>query len=355
MPIADFISAGSGAERSLRRNTDAFADYEFLTHVGRDVSKLDLSVDFLGHRLELPLAVAPIGGLGLVCADAELATARAAGDAKILFCLSAMSTATIEAVATACKGPKIFQLYPLTDEAFTVELIQRAKDAGYDALCVTVDVQASPPRERSTRWGDLTKSGLPPLRTVIAMARHPRIALQLRRQQRAGLFDTTTRLSKRGGTFGIRNDYGWDFIRKLGELWGGPLLVKGVLRADDAMAAAGIGASAIVVCNHGGNGLDGAIASVDAIEAVVNATSWSIPIVQCGGIRNGANLLTSLALGARIGMTGRPFMYGAAAAGEAGVARVIAIFKEQFACAMRLAGSRSTAEIDRSLVRRRLD
>src|SRR5262249_23726625 len=149
------------------------------------------------------------------------------------------------------------------------------------------------------------------------------------------------------------NDLQWEDVQELGQLWGGPLLVKGVLRADDAITIVERGADAIVVCNHGGTGYDGAIATIDATAEVVDAVPPSVSVVQCGGIRNGANLLVSLALGAKLGMTGRPFMYGAAAGSEEGVARVIEIFKQQFASAMRLAGCRSIADIDRSLVRLR--
>lgn len=355
LPIMDYIAAGSGSERTLRRNCDAFADYEIRPHVGRDVSDIDLSIEFLGRKLAFPMAVAPTGGLGLIRKDAELAVARAAGKAGILYCLSCVSVASLEEVAKACDGPKALQVYPLTDRQFTFEMIDRAKDAGYDALCLTVDTGDVPGRPRSNRWDESEHYGqnLPPLRTILAMSRFPLRALWLRRQQKAGLIDIFKALAARGQQFAIRNDLEWSDWAELAERWGGPFFIKGVSRGDDAAAAAKIGPSAVVVCNHGGTYVDGAIASIDATQEVVAALPPSIAAIQCGGIRSGLDLLTSVALGAKMGMTGRPFLYGAAAAGEEGVARAIDILKKQFATAMRTVGCRSIADIDRSLVRAR--
>jgi isopentenyl diphosphate isomerase/L-lactate dehydrogenase-like FMN-dependent dehydrogenase len=352
-PIIDFISAGSGSERTLRRNIEAYGEFEFRSHMGRNVAEVDLSTEFLGIKLALPLAIAPTGGLGLVCRGAETATARAAAKAGILFFLSTMSTATLEQVAEASDGPKVMQIYALTDRDFTLELIERAKKAGYNALCVTIDVQDSPPRPRSVRWGDLAGSGLPPLRTMVAMARHPLTAFELQLQRRRGLMDVIRKLEQRGRTFGIRNDITWDDLEQMRQAWGGPFLVKGVLRRDDMESAMAIHSSAVVVCNHGGTGLDGAMATVDALNDIILGGPPPVPLALCGGIRSGADLVTGLALGATIGMTGRPFLMGAAAAGEAGVTRVIEILRDQFATTMRLTGCRSVADIDRTLVRSR--
>jgi isopentenyl diphosphate isomerase/L-lactate dehydrogenase-like FMN-dependent dehydrogenase len=357
LPIIDYIAAGSGSERSLRRNCAAFADYEFRPRVGRDVSDIDMSIEFLGRKLAFPMAVAPTGSVGLVRKDAELAVASAAGKAGILYCLSCVSAASLEEVAKASDGPKVFQLYPLTDKQFTFELIHRAKAAGYDALCLTVDSQDIPGRPRSNKWGAdaFTDGKLPGLRTILAMAPFPVRAFQLRRQQKAGACDILDTLAARGQPFAIRNDLVWSDWAELAERWGGPFFIKGITRGDDAAAAAGLAPTAVVVCNHGGTFVDGAIATIDATEEVAAALPPSIATIQCGGIRRGLDLLTSLALGATIGMTGRPFMYGAAAASEEGVARAIDILKREFATAMRMVGCRSIADIDRSLVRVRGD
>jgi L-lactate dehydrogenase (cytochrome) len=183
------------------------------------------------------------------------------------------------------------------------------------------------------------------------MSRFPSRALQLRRQQKAGLIDIMRELTSRGKQFAIRNDLVWDDWTKLAERWGGPFFFKGLSRSDDAVAAARLNPDAIVVCNHGGTYVDGSIASIDATPEIVAAVPPSTTVIQCGGIRTGLNLFTSLALGAKLGMTGRPFLYGAAAANEEGVARAIEILRAQFTTTMRLMGCRSVAEIDRSLVR----
>jgi isopentenyl diphosphate isomerase/L-lactate dehydrogenase-like FMN-dependent dehydrogenase len=349
-PIFDFFTKGAGTESALRRNTSAFSDYEVKSRVSRDVSNVDTSVDFLGHRLSLPLAVAPLGCTGFVNKDAELAVAAAAGEAGLIFFTSCVTVASPEDIARACAGPKVFQLYPFMDRGFTLELIDRAKAAGYDALCLTIDRMDSPSRPGMARWGDPFSAKLPAAGTVLAMARHPRRALDFLELKRDGFGHTIRTLAERGHTVATRNDLVWDDWRPFIERWGGPLLIKGVLREDDADAAVGLGASAVVVCNHGGCYLDNAVATITATEDIVAGMSSPAPVVQCGGIRSGVHLLTSLALGSAIGMTARPFVLGAAAAGKAGVARVIEIFRREFECSMRLAGCRSVAEIDRSLI-----
>jgi isopentenyl diphosphate isomerase/L-lactate dehydrogenase-like FMN-dependent dehydrogenase len=182
------------------------------------------------------------------------------------------------------------------------------------------------------------------------MARHPRRALDFLELKRNGFGHTIRSLAARGHSVATRNDLEWDDWREFIERWGGPFLIKGILREDEAAAALKLGPDAIVVCNHGGCYLDNAVATISATEDIVASLPSPKPVVQCGGIRTGLHLLTSLALGSAIGMTARPFVFGAAAAGKEGVARVIDIFKREFECSMRMAGCRSIAEIDRSLM-----
>jgi isopentenyl diphosphate isomerase/L-lactate dehydrogenase-like FMN-dependent dehydrogenase len=353
LPLYDFFATGAGSESALRRNTSAFSDYEMKPHVSRNVKDVDTSVTFLGHKLTLPLAVAPLGTSGFVNKDAELAIAAAAGDAGIIYFTSCVTVASPEDIAKACKGPKVFQLYPFFDREYTLELIDRAKAAGYNALCLTVDRMDTPGRARVLRWGDPFGAKLPPLRTVLAMVRHPRRALDFLELKRNGFGHTIRSLAARGHTVATRNDLVWDDWREFIERWGGPFLIKGILREEDAAAAVKLGADAIVVCNHGGVYLDNAVATINAAEDIVAGLPSSTPVVQCGGIRSGLHLLTSLAVGSAIGMTARPFVFGAAAAGKDGVARVIEIFRREFECSMRMAGCRSIADIDRSLIRPR--
>jgi L-lactate dehydrogenase (cytochrome) len=352
-PLFDYIIAGSATERTLRRNCDAFWDYEFRSKVGIDVSTVDTSTEFLGRRVSLPLAVAPTGGAGLLRENAELDLAKAAGKAGLPFFLSCVSVKRLEDVAKVCVGPKVFQIYPLSDKKFTLEMIDRARGAGYDAICLTIDNGATPGRPRSNRWdrSEHYGQGLPPLKTILAMATRPRTALYVRRQQKRGLIDIMRELQERGGTFEIRNDMGWGDWAELAAHWGGPFFLKGLLRGDDALSAAKLGPDGIVVCNHGGTYVDGSISTIDATVEIAEALPASIATIQCGGIRTGLNLAASLSLGAKLGMTGRPFLHGVAAAGEEGVEKVIEIFRHEFTTAMKMLGCRNVAEIDRSLIR----
>lgn len=350
-PIYDFFATGAGSESALRRNTSAFSEYEMKPRVSRNVKDVDTSVDFLGHKLAFPLAVAPLGCTGFVNKDAELAVAAAAGEAGILFFTSCVTVASPEDIAKACKGPKIFQIYPFMDREYTLELIDRAKAAGYDALCLTVDRKDSPERAKVARWGDPFSNKLPPAKTMMAMAQHPQRALDFLSLKNSGFGHTIRALAERGHTVATRNDLVWDDWREFIARWAGPILIKGILREDEAAVAIELGADAIIVCNHGGCYLDNAVSTINATEDIIDNLPAPTPIVQCGGIRTGGHLLTSLALGAAIGMTARPFVFGAAAAGQKGVARVIDIFRREFECSMRLAGCRSVAEIDRSLMR----
>jgi isopentenyl diphosphate isomerase/L-lactate dehydrogenase-like FMN-dependent dehydrogenase len=352
-PIFDFFAAGPGSESAIRRNTSAFSDYEMKPRVSRNVMDVDTTVDFLGHKLALPLAVAPLGLTGFANKDAELAVAAAAGEAGLLYFTSCVTVSSPEEIAKSCNGPKVFQLYPFMDREYTFELIDRAKAAGYDALCLTVDRKDSPARAKVARWGDPFSAKLPPPRTILSMARRPRRALDFLELRRNGFGHTIRSLAERGHTVATRNDLVWDDWREFIERWGGPFLIKGILREDEAAAAFGLGADAVVVCNHGGLYLDNAVATINAAEDIVASLPAPKPIVQCGGIRSGVHLLTSLALGSAIGMTARPFVFGAAAAGQDGVKRVIEIFKREFECSMRLAGCRSISEIDQSLMRSR--
>jgi L-lactate dehydrogenase (cytochrome) len=348
-PLYDFFAVGAGSESAIRRNTSAFSDYEIKSRVSRNVANVDMSTVFLGHKLTMPLAVAPLGTMGFISKDAELAVAAAAGEAGILYFTSCVTVASPEDIAKACKGPKVFQLYPFYDRAYTLELIDRAKAAGYHALCLTVDRKDTPGRSKVAAWGDAFSPKLPPLKTVLAMARHPKRALDFLELKRSGFGHTISSLAARGQTVATRNDLDWDDWREFIERWNGPFLIKGILREDEVAAALALGADAVVVCNHGGCYLDSAIATITATDDII-ASAPAKPIVQCGGIRSGVHLLTSIAVGATLGMTARPFVFGAAAGGKKGVARVIDIMKREFECSMRLAGCRSVAEIDRSLL-----
>lgn len=351
LPIYDLLAGGSCDEVTLGRNVAAFDEIELVPRVARDVSTVDASVQVLGADLSFPLILAPTGAQGFIDPEAEVAAARAAARAGIMYSLTTFSTASLEDVAAACDGPKMFQLYALQDQGVTDELIARAKEAGYDALCVTVDVPVNAGLERVKRWGMNAASGVPPLDTTLALARRPGWLLRQRKMAANRLPDVAKRLADRGAIIDrnfyemiIRKDLTWDDLARIGEQWGGPFAIKGILSSADATLAAEAGATAIVVCNHGGTSLDSAPASISVLPDIVDTVGDRLEVIQCGGVRRGNAVVKALGLGAAAAMIGRPFLYGLAAAGEAGVTKVIEILRAEFETSMKLCGCTSVSE-----------
>ena len=358
LPMYDLLAGGSADEVTLRRNVAAFDRIELIPRVARDVAQIDTSVRVLDVELSFPLILAPTGVQGMVHPEAELAPARAASKSNVMYTLSTFATSSIEEVADECPGPKMFQLYALTDRSITDEIVSRVRAANYDALCVTVDVPVNAGLERIDRWAMNPVSGLPPLRTMAAMAGRPLWTFRHGRMARARTPDIVKRIAARGievtpdffDTI-IRKDLTWKEIPRVVRGWDGPLVIKGILCAEDAIEAANIGATAVVVCNHGGTSLDGAPAAISVLEEIVDAVGDRVEVIQCGGVRRGHSILKSLALGASASMIGRPFLFGLAAAGEAGVTQVIEILRKEFEVTMKLCGATTLGELNKAIVR----
>lgn len=358
-PIFHYLDGGAEDEVSMRRNAAAFAEWEILPRALVDVSQVDTSAKILGRSLTCPLILSPTGMSRLFHRHAESAVVEAADAAGLYYGLSTLSTTKLETIAALTGGPKIFQMYVFRDRGLTRELADRCRAAGYDALCLTVDTPLAGNRERDLVYG----MTIPPhftLRGLWSFASHPRWTL-------AALFGPRFELANVAGWTGLPGNSSateyvnsqfdrsvtWRQAEELAALWNGPFVIKGLITGPDARRARDVGATAIMISNHGGRQLDGAPAPIDQVEEVVQAIGGRIEVILDGGVRRGSDILKAMALGADACSIGRPYLYGLAAGGRAGVARALSILRGEFERSMALAGVPRLADIGRSLVKRR--
>ena len=319
----DFYTEGSDDEVTLRANQADFARIRLRPRTMVDVSRCDTSSSVLGIPLAMPIMVAPTSMHGLAHAEGELATVRGAGAAGTLMVVSTDATRTLEEIAHAASGPLWFQLYTYGSLDVARTLVQRAEAAGYQAIVLTVDLPVMGNRERSRRHAVPLP---PPPLTEANLVGIP--------QQSLGQIPLT-----------------WDSIDWLRGETRLPILVKGILTAEDALLALERGVAGIVVSNHGGRQLDGAISSIEALPEIVEAVAGRCEVYLDGGIRRGTDVLKALALGARAVLVGRPVLWGLAVDGASGVERVLTILQSELQRAMQLAGCPSIESIDRTLVK----
>ena len=335
----DYLAGGAEDERTLADNEAAFARRRFLPRVLVDIGTLDATTTLLGAAVATPIGVSPLAAQALAHPEAEVATARAAARAGAMFCLSTVSSRSLEEVAAAvpAAAPRWFQLYVNEDIAFTRRLVERAEAAGYGAIVLTVDLPVLGYREREKRRGwelDVPLGNFAGREGAEAAAE----------ADRDGRVDLDTLLDQRhaGLTWsGLATIRSWTSL---------PLVLKGVLHPQDARLAVEHGAAAVIVSNHGGRQLDRTPASLDALEAVVAAVDGRAEVYLDGGIRRGSDALMALGLGARAVFTGRPFVFGLGAGGEDGVDRAFGILAEELERAMALLGTPTLAAVTRDLV-----
>jgi L-lactate dehydrogenase (cytochrome) len=350
----DYADGGSYAEQTLNANRADLEQIRLRQRILVDVSRRSTQTTILGEPVSLPLALAPIGALGMQHGDGEILACRAAHAAGIPFILSTMSICSIEQVAAAVDKPFWFQLYVMKDRGFARSLIERAAAAKCSALVLTVDLQILGQRHRDIKNG----MTVPPQWTIgkiVDMATKPAwLASVARARSRtfgnlagyvtgnkedvsslsiwiAGQFDTTLN---------------WTDVEWIRSLWPGKIILKGILDPEDARIAAKTGAAALVVSNHGGRQLDGAPSSISALPPIVDAVGSSVEVLFDGGIRSGQDIMRALALGAHACLSGRAYVYGLGAGGEAGVARAIEIMRNELSVTMALTGFNSIDEID---------
>lgn len=332
-----YLDGGGEDEHTLARNRAAFDDIELVPRILRDVHNIDLSTTLFGRRLPAPLLLAPVGGPRLLHHQAEPAVAHAASRAGVPYVVSTLASTSLEDIAAVAAGPLWFDLYVWGDRSIAKDLIARAAAAGYEALVVTADVTVRSKRERELRAGLTLPTPHLKLATALDAARHPRWWFRFLTSD-APTFPNLPEGTARDGSIDHLFDgtVTWADLEWIREAWTGPVVLKGVLHPDDARQASAVGIDGIVVSNHGGRQLDHVPATIDLLPRVVDAAGDDMSVLLDSGIRRGTDILTALARGADAVLVGRGYLYGLAAAGEAGVAHVLDILTDELrrACAL---------------------
>jgi len=358
--IFEYIDRGAEDEVGLTLLRRSFDEVTFNPRILSDVSKRDLSVSLLGKRQSMPLAIAPTAAAGLVWYDGEVALARAAAKAGIPFCITTGSITAMERIAAESKGELWFQLYMWQDRALSYALIERARLAGIETLVLTADTAVSPNREYNIRNGfeiPIKAS----LRGGLDMIRHPAWvwAVLLRYIRHEGIPTYQhyppgfrQKITRKATSEQVRlsDSLTWDDLGALRRHWRGRLILKGVLRAEDAARAADLGVDAIVVTSHGARNLDGTVAPLRALPAIAAAVEGRVAILADSGVRRGSDILTLLAAGADAALIGRAALYGTAVAGEAGATHVLQLLRNEMETALGFLGCTSPQDLDASFV-----
>ncbi len=329
-----YFAGGAGDEVTLRENVEAWGRWRLRPRVLTGAGEASTAVELLGGPLSLPLLVAPVAYQRLVDPEGEVGMARAAAAAGTAFCLSTLATTRpSELAAAAAPGRRWFQLYCFRDQAVTRAMVEEAVESGFEAIVLTVDAPPAGNRERDRRTGFEIPAGLgvPSVAAALGVDRAVTIA----------------------ETFALMEPaLGWADLAALAAECSLPVLVKGLLTAEDAALAVEHGAAGVIVSNHGGRQLDRALASGDALPEVVDAVAGRVPVLVDGGIRRGVDVAIALALGADAVLVGRPALWGLAAGGAEGVARVLGLLRDEFTLALALCGCGAPAELTRSHLRR---
>ena len=360
-PLFHYIDGGADDELTLKRNTKAYDDYFLVPNGLSDVANINLSTKILGQKVNSPLFLAPSGMNRLFHHDGERATSRAAEKYGNYYSLSTLSSVSIEEIGKLTKSPKMFQIYIHKDRALTYELIDRCKKANFTSLCLTIDTIVAGNRERDLRTGMTMPPKFTPS-SLISFAMRPRWVYNYLTHEGFKLSNLEGKTEKGSKESISVIDYlnsqfdtnlSWDDAQKAIEAWGGPFAIKGVMSVEDAKRSVDIGASAIMISNHGGRQLDSSPAPFDLLSDIVDAVGDKIEIICDGGIRRGTHILKALALGANACSMGRPYLYGLAAAGQPGVESVLASFESELKRNMMLMGVNKLSQLDRSKIRRK--
>jgi L-lactate dehydrogenase (cytochrome) len=357
--VFDYIDGGAEDELSLRENTAAFGRITFEPRILRDVAKVELTTTLLGRPLPMPLLLSPTGFGRIADPQGELAVARAAARAGLPYTLSTLGTRSIEEVAAVSEGSKWFQVYVWRDRGLVSELVDRAKDAGYETLVLTVDNAVFGKRDRDVHRGFSLPPQIGP-GTLIDGALHPAWTLDFVRAEPIRFANVSGRDVGDGSDAVHLSDYinaqfdpsmSWTDLDWLRSRWSGPLVLKGVQSVDDAVLAAEVGVEAVQLSNHGGRQLDSAPSPISLVEPVVQAVGDRLEVICDGGIRRGSDIVKAIALGARACSIGRAYLYGLGAGGERGVDLVLEMLDKDMRRTMALLGVVSIDEVTREIVR----
>lgn len=360
--IFDYIDGAAEDETTLARNSSGFAEWEFAPRILRDVSTVDTTTELLGRTIPSPIVFAPTGFTRIAHSQGELAVARVAATHGLPYCLSTLSTRSIEEVAAVGDGPRWFQVYVWRDRGMVRDMLARAKGSGYEAIVLTVDTAVLGRRERDVRRGFTLPPKLGP-GTIVDGILHPRWTWDFVTHEPITFANVARSSGNDGGTAVTLSDFiskqfdpglSWNDIEWFRANWDGPIILKGVQTVEDAVLAQRNGIEAVALSNHGGRQLDGAPAPVSLIAPVVQATDGTLPVICDGGVRRGTDIVKALALGATAVTMGRSYLYGLGAAGEAGVEKALGMLTSELVRAMQLCGLRSIDGIGPELVRRRV-
>ena len=353
----DYADSGSWSESTYRANEDDLQAIKFRQRVAIDVSTRDTKMPMLGETTTMPVALAPTGLTGMQYADGEILAAKAAADFGVPFTLSTMSICSIEDVAAHSSTPFWFQLYVMRDRDFIRRLVDRARAAKCSALMITLDLQIMGQRHKDVRNG-LSAPPKPTLRNLMNLVQKPAWCLGILGTKRRqfgnivghvkGVKDMSSLADWTVSQFDA--SLSWDDVKEIRKQWDGKVIIKGILDAEDARAAVNVGADAIVVSNHGGRQLDGALSAIKALPAIVDAVGDKAEVWMDGGIRSGQDVLRAIAMGAQGTLIGRAFLYGLGAGGQAGVTKALEIIHKELDLTMGLCGQSELRKVDSSIL-----
>ncbi len=353
----EYTEAGSWTESTLRDNLSAFKAIKLRQKILVDMTDRSLKTQMAGHDVAMPVALAPVGLTGMLHPDGEIKAARAAERFGVPYCLSTMSICSIEDVAEHASEPFWFQLYVMRDRDFIGRLIDRAKAAGCSALMLTVDLQILGQRHVDVKNG-LSTPPNPTLKNLLNIAGKPRWAFGMARTRRKSFGNIVGHHPQARDTRSLSiwtarqfdPKLNWDDVQWIRDRWGGTLILKGIIDAEDARMAARSGADAIIVSNHGGRQLDGAPAAADALPPIADAVGNDVEVWVDGGIRTGQDLFRALALGAKGTMIGRAYAYGLGALGEEGVVTALEILRRELDLTMAFCGLRNIEDVSEDVI-----
>ena len=353
----DYAESGSWTEQTFRENTSDFDKIRLRQRIAVDMTNRNTASQMIGQDVSMPVALAPVGLTGMQCADGEIKAAKAAEKFGVPFTLSTLSICSIEDVAENTQKPFWFQVYTLKDNDFMQRLFDRARAANCSAIVITLDLQILGQRHQDLKNG----LSAPPKLTLASMAnlatKWPWGIEMLQTKRRffgnvvghaKGVSDPSSLASWTAEAFDHALD--WDRVAQLMKMWGGKVILKGILDADDAKKAAELGADAIIVSNHGGRQLDGALSSIRALPAIMDAVGDKVEVHLDSGIRSGQDVLKALAMGAKGTYIGRAFVNGLGAMGEKGVTTALEVIHRELDLTMALCGRRDVATLDRDIL-----
>jgi len=357
-PIFHYIDGGSDDESTLRRNTESFSKCDLVPNILASVGQPDLSTKVLGQKIDMPLFLSPVAMQRLFHHEGDKASARAAEKFGTFYSMSTMANSSIEEISNISGGPKLFQIYIHKVKGLTDNLIDRCKSSGFNAMCLTVDTVVAGNRERDHRWGFTTPPKLT-LKSILGFMMRPKWTFNYLTHEKFQLANVS-HVTKKGSSIAkgvmeyINEQYdpamSWKDAEYCIKRWGGPFAIKGVMSVEDAKRAVEIGASAILLSNHGGRQLDGSRSPFDQLPAIVDAVGGKLEIILDGGIRRGTHVLKALSLGATACSFGKGFLFALGAGGQQGVEQILQRMKDEITRDMILLGCKNINELNKSKI-----